>query len=119
LKLPYTKLDADNFLSAISIGGSNNYINAAIPYKTSKTPFQEHGLDEGLIISVFCLLALGVYVFLRKKGLEQLSFVKDKKIKVIERTKITTRSSILLVQYKNRFFLMSQSVDNLTLISDK
>lgn len=92
--------------------------SAAIPYKTSDTPFQQHGLDESIVILIFCLLAWGVYVFLRKKNIDEIFNVKKKKIKVIERTKITTRSSIVLIQYDDRVFLMSQSADNLTLIAE-
>lgn len=106
------------FLSETPLGAGNNYKQNAIPYKTSKTPLQQHGFNEAIVIIVFCLLAWGIHVFLRKKGMKQFSFVKDKKVKIIERTKITARSSILLIQYNNRFFLMSQSVDNLTLISE-
>lgn len=98
--------------------GSNSHTSAAIPYKNSKTPFQEHGLNEAIVLIIFCILAWVVYVLLRKKGVEQFSFVKAKKVKVLERTKVTPRSSILLIQYNDRFFLMSQSVDNLALISE-
>lgn len=105
-------------LSEKVIAGSNNHTSTAIPYKNSKTPFQEHGFNESIVLIIFCILSWVVYVFLKKKGVEQFSFVKAKKVKVLERTKVTARSSILLIQYNDRFFLMSQSVDNLALISE-
>ena len=107
-----------SFLAIKLFDSGNTYAGTTIPYKSSNTPFQQHGFNEVVVMAVFCLLAWGVYIFLRKKGIHQFSFVKAKKIKVIERTKITARTSVLLVQYNDRFFLMSQSVDNLTLISE-
>ena len=98
---------------------SINYSSSvAIPYKTSGTPFEEFGLNFTLVIVLFCVLSWAVYVYLRKKGIKSISFIKEKKIKVIERTKITTRSSILLIQFENQFFLVGQSNDSLTLIAE-
>ena len=102
----------------LKVDALNNDYVGAIPYKTVKTPFQQHGFNEIVVIIIFCLLALGITAFLRKKNINKLPFIKDKKIKIIERTRISARSSILLVQYNDRFFLMSQSVDSLVLISE-
>lgn len=108
----------NSFLSKKLVVGISNAISTPIPYKNSKTPFQQHGLNETIVLIIFCVIAWAVYVFLRKKGADQFSFVKAKKIKVLERTRITARSSILLVSYNDRFFLMSQSADSLALISE-
>ena len=114
----YSNLEIANFLSRKIAVELNSATSTPIPYKNSKTPFQQHALNEAIVLIIFCIAAWAVYVFLRKKGVEQFSFVKPKKIKVLERTRITARSSILLVQYSDRFFLMTQSADVLALISE-
>ena len=114
----YSNIGIDSFLSKKLAVGVSNVTSTPIPYKNSKTPFEQYGLNETIVLIIFCVIAWVVYVFLRKKGVEQFSFVKAKKIKVLERTRITARSSVLLVQYNDRFFLMSQSADSLALISE-
>lgn len=89
----------------------------SIPYKTSQTPMQEYGFNEIVVVLFFCILAVAAYLYLKKKGPSQFDFVKNKKIKIIERTRVTARASILLVQYNDQFFLMSQSTDNISLIT--
>ena len=114
----HSNLEMASFLSrkiAVEVG---SVASTPIPYKNSKTPFQQHALSETIVLIIFCVAAWAVYVYLRKKGVEQFSFVKPKKIKVLERTRISARSSILLIQYKDRFFLMTQSADGLALISE-
>lgn len=105
-------------VSGLKVDVLKNDYASAIPYKTVKTPFQQHGFNELVVVIIFCLLAIGISAFLRKKNINKLPFIKDKKIKMIERTRISARSSILLIQYNDRFFLMSQSADSLVLISE-
>ncbi|MFV1922176.1 MAG: flagellar biosynthetic protein FliO [Methylotenera sp.] len=91
--------------------------NKSIPYKTSQTPMQEYGSNEIVVVLLFFILALAVYFYLKKKGPSQFDFVKNKRIKIIERTRVTARASILLIQYNDQYFLLSQSADNITLIT--
>jgi flagellar biogenesis protein FliO len=101
-----------------SLSKNSNSSASVIPYKTTNTPFQEHGSNELFVILVFALLAWGVFIFLKKKSNIDFSFKKDKRIKLIERTNITARSSIVLIECNNRQFLMSQSADHLSLITE-
>lgn len=91
----------------------------AIPYKSAPTELETHGTTVGSVMLVFLLIAWVVFAVLKKKQIGTLSLAKNtKQIHVIERTRITARSNIILLQYKDRFFLMSQSGDQLALISE-
>lgn len=93
-------------------------VASTIPYKTAQMPVEQYGFNEAMVLIFFLILAAIVYLYLKKKNIGQFNLVKDRKVKVIERTRISARSSILLVQYNDRSFLMSQSTDTISLITE-
>lgn len=89
-----------------------------IPYKKSQSEFQEYGPNVATGMIVFLVLAW-LALFVIKKFIKKMPIsVSNKKLVILERTKTSSRSSLLLVKFQSKHFILSQSGDNITLISE-
>jgi flagellar biogenesis protein FliO len=89
-----------------------------IPYKKSQSEFQEHGANVAVVTIGFLIFAWLVFTLIKKYIKKIPINTTSKKLIVLERTKISGRSSLLLVKYQNKRYILSQSGDSITLISE-
>ncbi|EUJ10331.1 Flagellar biosynthesis protein, FliO [Methylophilaceae bacterium 11] len=103
---------------------SNGEIKAQtqqIPYKDSKTEFETHGATVIVAMVVFLILAWLVLLLIKKRYVKFLPTAnrhKGKKLLVLERTKVSAKSNLLLVRYQERLFILGESSDHLALIAE-
>lgn len=108
------------FVSGTAIAGPDLVDHdAAIPFKSSPTPLEEHGTRVILGILVFIGISGFLIYFLRKKNPDLSSIAGNgKRIRIIERKRLNTRCSLYIIQFDQHELLISQSGDNIVCLSD-